>query len=412
MASRFASLGSRLARLARLAGLALLALTSFAFALQRAFPYDRIRDAIIRAAAEQGYDAQIGDVEPGIIPARVVFRSVMLRSRPTRPGDTATMLYIDRAELDVGLLSALRGGYSGEFDLQVGSGRLRGRGAYSSQDGLSVHLVGDDLPAASVPLRGLVGLPMTGKLHVALDAAIPNTTSRTGRTALDLSTGLRKGEASAELACPAGCAVGDGTSRLKLTTSNARQQEFLDQGGGIEFGKINLDSFVARAELRGGKLELTRFEIRSGDGELRVAASLALDEDLASSKLTGCLQFHGSEALRKREPKTDAAISTIGPLGPDGLFHVKLEGALRTLRPIGAACSAGADGAGETPGGARPSLTAPQPARPPGPRTVGLPPPAVAAPPVAPPATVAPVTQPAAPAANSPPAAAPEGAPQ
>jgi hypothetical protein len=257
---------------------------------------------------------------------------------------------------------------------------------------------------------------MTGKLHVALDAAIPNTTSRTGKTALDLSTGLttglRKGEASAELACPAGCTVGDGTSRLKLTTSNARQQEFLDQGGGIEFGKINLDSFVVRAELRGGKLELTRFETRSGDGELRVAASLALDEDFASSKLTGCLQFHGSEALRKREPKTDAAISTIGPLGPDGLFHVKLDGALRTLRPIGVVCSAGAGGAGETPGGARPSLTAPQPARPPGSRTVGSPPPAAAAPPIAPPATVAPVTPPAAPAANSPPAAAPEGAPQ
>jgi type II secretion system protein N len=406
MASRFASLGARLARLARLAGLALLALTSFAFALQRTFPYDRIRDAIIRAAAEQGYDAQIGDVEPGIIPARVVFRSVMLRSRPTRPGDTATTLYIDRAELDVGLLSSLRGGYSGEFDLQVGSGRLRGRGTYSSRDGLSVHLAGDDLPAASVPLRGLVGLPMTGKLHVALDAAIPSTTSRTGKTALD----LRKGEASAELACPAGCTVGDGTSRLKLTTSNAGQQKFLDQGGGIEFGKINLDSFVARAELSGGKLELTRFETRSGDGELRVAASLSLDEDLASSKLTGCLRFHGSDALRNREPKTDAAISTIGPLGPDGLFHVKLDGALRTLRPIGVVCSAG--GAGDTPGGARPSLTVHEPARPAEPGAVGFGPPAVAAPPVAAPATVAPVTQPAAPVANSPPAAAPEGAPQ
>lgn len=406
MAPGFASLGSRLARQARLAGFALLALTSFAFALQRAFPYDRIRDAMIRAAAEHGYDAQIGEVEPGLLPARVVFRSVLLRSRPTRPGETATVLLIDRAELDVGLLSSLRGRYSGELDLQIGSGRLRGRAAYSSRDGLSVHLTGEDLPAASVPLRGLVGLPMTGKLQIALDAAIPNTTSRTGKIALD----LRKGQASAELACPAGCTVGDGKSRLQLTTSNAGQQKFLDQGGGIEFGTIHLDSFVARAELRGGMLELTRFETRSGDGELRVAASLALDEDLASSKLTGCLRFHASEALRQREPKTDAAISTIGPLGPDGLFHVKLDGALRTLRPIGVVCGAG--GAGDTSGSARPSLTAPPPARPPGPGTVGSRPPVVAAPPVAAPATVAPVTQPAAPAANSPPVAAPEGAPQ
>jgi hypothetical protein len=123
-----------------------------------------------------------------------------------------------------------------------------------------------------------------------------------------------------------------------------------------------------------------------------------------ASTITGCLRFHDSDAFRKREPKTDAALTTTGaPLGPDGLFHIKLDGQIRTMRRIGVVCSGGA---GETPGGPppRPNLSvSPEPVKPPGLGSVGIPAPqpnpTPAQAPVAPPAAV-PAPPPAVPQAT------------
>ena len=76
-----------------------------------------------------------------------------------------------------------------------------------------------------------------------------------------------------------------------------------------------------RSEIKNGKLDVTKFETKSGDGELHVDFSMTLAPVLDDSMVTGCLRFKGSEALLKKEPKTFAAIQTTGaPLGPDGLF--------------------------------------------------------------------------------------------
>ncbi|HEX3765780.1 MAG TPA: type II secretion system protein GspN [Kofleriaceae bacterium] len=408
MASLFASLGPRARRVLRYVGFAVLALVSFVFALQATFPYDRVKDTAIQALSGAGYDAQIGDVERSIMPARVYFKAVTLRNRPTKASDIAATLYIEQAEIDVGLLSLLHGTFSGRIDLKIGPGHLKGRGAYGG-DGLSVHVTGDDLPAASLPMRDLVGIPMSGKIQLAINLQVPNEKSKTGKAGLNFV----KGEGNAELSCPSGCVLGDGKTKLKLSTNDARQQEFLDQGGGgIDFGKVSLDSFAAAAELKGGKLDLTRFELKSPDGEAHVAFGLTLNQDFGSSSVTGCLRFHGSEALRKREPKTDAALSTTGgPLGPDGLFHIKLEGTMRRIfrRPL--VCG---QGGSETPGSPppRPNLTvSPEPAKPPNLGKVGFPappPPPAAPPPEQPIPTPAPQAAqpqaPAAPAAPPPPA--------
>jgi hypothetical protein len=232
-------------------------------------------------------------------------------------------------------------------------------------------------------------------VRFAIDLDLPNEKAKgTGK----LVQNWAKASGSMEFACPSGCTVGDGKSKLKLTTNNARQQEFLDQGGGgIDFGKVNVDSLFANVEIKNGKLEITRFETKSGDGELHIALGIALNQDVMSSQITGCLRFHGSDVLLKREPKTHAAISTTGaPLGPDGLFHIKLDGPLRQVRRVGVVCGPTTGGSPDTAGGgpSRPNLPAPEiPAKPPG--VVTLPaPPAAAPPPAAPP-----------PAAEPPPAA-------
>ena len=393
MASLLASLGPRSRRVLRYLALVLVALVSFVLALQATFPYDRVKDAVIQLLSEKGYDAQIGDVERGIMPARVYFKAFSARTRPTKAGDLATTLYLEQLEVDLGLLPLLHGTVAVKIDAKVGQGHLKGTIALS-KDGTSVHVAGDDLASANLPVRVALGLPMTGKIRLALDLELPND-RKAGKP------NFPKGEGTAEFACPSGCTIGDGKSKLQLTTNNARQQEFLDQsGGGIDFGRVNVDSLIARAELKNGKLDLTRFEFKSGDGEAHVTVSLTVNQDILASTITGCLRFHDSDAFRKREPKTDAALTTTGaPLGPDGLFHIKLDGQIRTMRRIGVVCSGGA---GEMPGTPppRPNLSiTPEPGKPPGLGSVGFPapqpqpqpppPPPPAPPPVAPPAAAA-----------------------
>jgi type II secretion system protein N len=395
MASLLASLGPRSRRVVRYVGLVLLALVSFVLALQATFPYNRVKDAVIQLLSERGYDAQIGDVERGIMPARVTFKAVSARTRPAKPGDLATTLYLEQLEVDLGLLPLLHGTIAVKIDAKVGQGHLKGSIALS-KDTTSVHVAGDDLASANLPVRVALGLPMTGKIRLALDLELPSD-----RKAGKSGPNFPRAEGTAEFACPSGCTIGDGKSKLQLTTNNARQQEFLDQsGGGIDFGRVNVDSLIARIELKNGKLDLTRFEFKSGDGEAHVAVSLTINQDIMASTITGCLRFHDSDAFRKREPKTDAALTTTGaPLGPDGLFHIKLDGQIRTMRRIGVVCTGGT---GETPGGPppRPNLSiTPEPVKPPGLGSVGIPAPQPTPPsaPVAPPA-----------AAPAPPTAAPQ----
>lgn len=391
MASLLASLGPRSRRVLRYVGLVLLALVAFVLALQATFPYDRVKDQVILLLSEKGYDAQIGDVERGIMPARVYFKAVSARTRPTKAGDLATTLYIEQLEVDLGLLPLLHGAIAVKLDAKIGPGHLKGNIALS-KDGTSIHVAGDDLASANLPVREALGLPMAGKVRLALDLELPNE-RKPGKS----GPNFVKAEGAAEFACPSGCTIGDGKSKLKLTTNNARQQEFLDQsGGGIDFGRVNVDSLVARVEVKNGKLDLTRFELKSADGEAHVAVSMALNQDLMASTVTGCLRFHDSDAFRKREPKTDAALTTTGaPLGPDNLFHIKLDGQLRTMRRIGVVCGSAAGS--ETPGNPppRPNLSVtPEPARPPGIGSVGFPtpqpPPPTPAPVAPPPPTAAP----------------------
>ncbi|TMQ11835.1 MAG: type II secretion system protein GspN, partial [Deltaproteobacteria bacterium] len=376
-------LGVRTRKVVRYLGFAVVGVLTFVFALQLTFPFDRVKDRLIEQLSDK-YDVSIGGVERGIIPGRMYFKAVSVRTRPTKAGDVATTTYLDQLEVD----------------LKIGPGHLTGRFAQSGE-GISVHAAGADLASANLPVREALGLPMSGKIRLSLDLDLPYEKARgTGK----VSANYAKAEGGLEFACPSGCTVGDGKSKLKLTTNNARQQEFLDSsGGGIDFGKVAIDSLLAKVEVKNGRLEITRFELRSGDGEAHVAFSMAINQDIQSSLVTGCLRFHGSEALRRREPKTDAALSTTGgPLGPDSLFHIKLDGPLRQVRRLPQVCGPATNTSMDNPGAPppRPNITVtPEttPPRPPGPGIVAQPP----QPPPLQPATPPQQPQPMPPAAGS-----------
>ena len=333
---RMPHLGPRTRKILRIVGFVVLFLVTFVFALQWTFPFHRVRDKAVEVLSAK-YEVQISDVERGLIPGRAYFKAVTLRTRPEKADEIPTTFYIERLQVDVGLLALIGGKASADIDAKIATGHITGT-ITLSKGNTSIHLDGENLPSASLPMKEAIGLPMSGKVNFSFDLELPNTKLKTGKTGPNWT----KAVGGARFECPSGCTFGDGKTKLKPKLKNTRNQAFAE--GGIEFGKLNVQSLVAVVDIRKGHLKVTKLDTKSEDGQLFVDFDMTLAQNISESDVTGCLRFNGSEALRKRDARTHAAISTTGaPLGPDGLYHITLDGTVKNMKRLGKVC--GPDGA-------------------------------------------------------------------
>src|SRR5262245_22735100 len=95
-------------KIVRYGGFALTGVIVFVFALQMTFPYNRVKDRVIDGLQDK-YDVTIGDVERGFWPGRFYLKAVSLRTRQTKPEDTVTTFYIEKLEINAGIMAALFG---------------------------------------------------------------------------------------------------------------------------------------------------------------------------------------------------------------------------------------------------------------------------------------------------------------
>ncbi|MBV8760910.1 MAG: type II secretion system protein GspN [Deltaproteobacteria bacterium] len=350
------NLSPRVRKILRYAGIVVFALIVFIEALQLSFPYNRIKDKVVEQLADK-YDIQIGEVERGIVPGRVYFNDVNIRTRQTKPDDIVTTMLIKRLEVDVGILPLLGKTLRVDIEAKIGTGTLQARVALKGwgKDGFKVSATGDNLPGTGLPMRAIVGLPVSGKINFSASLDLPNDHPKAGKP----TPNWPKAEGAFALACPSGCTVGDGKTKLKPLIKNASQQAMV--GEGIDFGKVDIDSLVARAEIKNGKLDVTKFDVQSKDGEVHVDYSMTLDKDFGNSVVAGCLRFKGSKLLEQKEPKTFAALQTTGAeLRSDGLFHIRLTDRFSMMKRLNMECGPNVKNAtngenfGGTPGAAAP----------------------------------------------------------
>src|SRR5262249_1569568 len=143
--------------------------------------------------------------------------------RQTKPEDTVTTFYIEKLEINAGIMAALFGqSISVNFDAKIGPGHLTGdihMEKFGAGD-IDVSLDGDSLPGANLPMRALLGLPMTGKIEFDIEAHLPVDKAKSGKTAIN----WQKASGSFSLSCPSGCTFGDGKTKLKPLLKNSRQQ--------------------------------------------------------------------------------------------------------------------------------------------------------------------------------------------
>lgn len=370
-------LGPRARKLVKALAYTVFSITVFLFALQWTFPYDRLADRLEEAASDKGYDLVIGSTERGILPGVVRFKNVKLTTRPkqaeldrvSKIDDPAerekqlaqlpTMMFIESLEIDLGILAAVRGKASVDLDAKIGPGHITGN-ITAGSGGTQVALVGRDLPATNLPLReAFSGLPMGGKVRFDLDLDLPNATDKAGRRAPDWS----HADGTFEFECPSKCTLGNGEAKFHPKLTNPRNEASVKNG--IKFGTINIDSFVARLDIKKGTLEIPKFDLASKDIDLKVEITMNLAQNLDESRVAGCTRYKPSEALAKREGDTFSAIMLIGgPLGPDSMYHVKLDGSFREMKKLALTCGPASGGNMDDPSGKSggpPKLTIPPP---------------------------------------------------
>src|SRR5690606_30980855 len=115
--------GRRARAVLRYLGFAVLGLVTFVIALQLTFPYDRVKAKIIEGLSSK-YDVTIGSVSRSIVPGRMFFKAVTLRTRPAKADDLATTFFIERLEVDLGLLALIGGTASVDLDAKIGPGNI------------------------------------------------------------------------------------------------------------------------------------------------------------------------------------------------------------------------------------------------------------------------------------------------
>jgi type II secretion system protein N len=331
-----------------------LALVVFLFALQATFPYERVKDRAIEALSGS-YDVTIGSVERGIIPGNVTFNDVSLRSRPSKPDEVAMVVNVKQIDVKMGLLALVGLNISTNLDLKIGNeklgyGHIKGNLTWPKfgKAGIDIALEGSDLPAKALPLQAGLGLPMSGKVEFQIDLDLPVSKNKMGRT----STDWTKAEGTLDLSCT-GCTLGDGKAKLKPLLKNRSNQVMV--GEGIEIGEIAIGALEAHAvftpavgdpeahssSYKPGKFELTKFELKSPDGELHVDYLMTMATTIDESIVAGCLRFKPNETLLKTEQgkKTYGAMSTTGAeLRSDGLFHIKLSDRFKDMKRLNAEC--------------------------------------------------------------------------
>ena len=308
------------------AGWTLFALVAFVMALQLTFPYDRVKDKLAESIAGS-YDLKVTRVERGWVPGRMILHGVTLSARATSLEEVPKAMFVDRLQVDLGIMALLGGKGSFDLEAEIGRGTLHGSIELSSQSTV-IALTATDLAADNIPMLrdAIAGLPMFG----TLDASVQMT----------LTADMKKTTGAVQISCDRGCAIGDGETRFKPKLASAKNAAML--GDGIPFGVINIDRWLARVELGNGKADLTRWEFESPDAELQLDLHLRLGRKLAESDIAaGCAKFKGTEALSKREGKTAAALTTTGAvMDTAGLFNIKLEGKLGDMKKRPRICSA------------------------------------------------------------------------
>jgi len=327
--SRLPEIGPRARKALKIAGYVLAGLIAFVYAFHLTFPYDRLKDKGVEALSSS-YDVSVGGVERGWLPGDFSLTRVQLRTRPEKAGDVPKVIFIDRLDVDIGVLSVITGGVDVEIDAEMGPGRISGE-ITLAKGRLHADLSSRNLPLSDVPgLAGIIGMPMGGRGNVTARLDLPKNdwSLATGRLAIT---------------CP-GCTIGGEGAFFKPRTTT-RTGAFV--GEGVEVPLIAITNLEADWSISGGKIVTNKFVFDSPHLAVELDFEATMEKELKNARVgNACLRYRGSDELKKLDDGKfyNALELTGGPLGGDGMRHLKLVGTLGKFKALGKECGGGDGG--------------------------------------------------------------------
>lgn len=355
-------LTGRQRKIARWAGMGLLAIVSFLVTLKFTFPYDRLQGKLVDALSEK-YDVTVGDVGGGLLPGTVVFDDVVLRSRPTAPGEKSSEILIDELVIDLGLdfglLGALRNRVVFDVEADLVGGEISAE-VEASESMFEAHVETESLALGKLPgVASAVGLPMSGSLDAEVELRLPG-----GK--------WKNAEGHIELDCLE-CTVGDGVAKMTMapsSTSSSGRRRRTSAGAaafsstGVTVPRLALGEAKVLVDISKGVGDIKTFSAASKDGWLKIEGKIEFRDPFPNTLFPGCMRFKLSDELKQRDPKFGNIEYTLSEKmrQNDGSFALPTKGRLTELRwDVRRRCGGGSTEDGERtpperPGLARPSL--------------------------------------------------------
>jgi type II secretion system protein N len=312
-------LSPRVRRVGKWAGYPLFGLVVFLSVLYAALPLDRIKDRLEIEAGTRGFDMQIGRMGSAL-PLGLKAQDVILRTKPTTPGEKPMRLAVDKVEVHPELLRLLFGRLAASFDVTALGGKVSGMVAPGTDVTAAVHM--RDLDLSQVPnIESLTKLPIAGTL--AADADVNMSKGKLGEM---------KGQV--HISCT-NCSVGDGKAKLVIPND-----PFL--AAGLTVPRIKLGTPEGRATIDKGVVKIASLEAHSSDVDLKVEGDIALRDPIDFSTTNLCVMYKLNPELLKREPKFQLLAQNADPNSkrPDGYYGLRVSGRLGS-QPIPARCGTG-----------------------------------------------------------------------
>jgi len=197
----------------------------------------------------------------------------------------------------------------------------------TTDDAIRMRAVRHEVALAELPdLARTLGVPVAGTVVIDADVTVqivnglPDYRTTTGRFALR---------------CTGRCSIGGDDA--KLDVGSDRSDTF---AGSIHVGRIDIPRLELAAEMKNGRAWISHWVLESADVVVTMDVSTDLGRMLEESQVSGCVRYKASDALRGHDPKTFDLLTMIGGMfGPDGAYHITVEGRADQLKTRAKVCN-------------------------------------------------------------------------
>lgn len=361
------------ARLLRGGLYALLFVAATAAFLWIAFPWDRAVPYVEAAIAKRlDMDVRIESISPSL-PVGVEIEGITLRARkPDRLGRYRAF-HAERVTIRAALSTLLGGDVDVDYAVEAVGGTIEGQVYRAAADTRILARVSGISPGEISTLRDLVGLPIEGRIHGAVDLTLRDHKFSRASGTIDLvARNVIAGDGKAKL-------------RLRVTPEFSELQEFLDRvDQGVALPPMNVGTFTAKVRVSRGAARVIEMGSSSEHFEMKGEGTIDLKDPVSTSEVALYVSYRFTDAYTSLDTETQSMIASMSEspryrraLRADGSYGFRLQGILRDrIRPFPARENVPGDGRPPADTPFEPFIPIPPAALPP-PPAVAPPPPAV-----------------------------------